>query len=331
MPRSLTPLTVQRLAYIRFLYQEGIEQSRHPSVLSARALTSFHDAVENFLGLVVEHLGVDVRKAPDFIQYWEVIKPSYELPSKAAMKRLNDWRVALKHNGSFPSEHQIEQARMVVADFFTSVTPQVFGVDFASIDMVDLVTQEETACLLREAQSHADVGDHVAAMAGLSLAFEALRHHYSGGYISFSWEQAPFSFGPTLSHFDEPRAPDGDRSVSRLHKLSVIATEVREAMQVLSLGIDFPSFLRFKAMTPTVHATYGGEKSYAVTNWLAAATADDYEWAKLFVVEAALRSARGDQARKLLEEQAKADSRYQQYPQREWTGAAGEDSAASAG
>jgi hypothetical protein len=322
--QSLTPLTVQRLAYIRFLYQEGIEQSRQPSILSARALTSFHDAVENFLGLVVEQLGVDVRKAPDFIQYWEVIKPKYELPSKAAMKRLNDWRVALKHNGTFPSEHQIEQARTLVADFFATVTPKVFGVDFDSVEMVDLITQAETARLVREAQTHADAGDYVAAMAGLSLAFEELRKHYAGEHIEFEWAQKPFSFGPSLSTFDEPRTPDGDRAVRRLYKLSVIATEVREAMQVLSLGIDFPSYARFKAITPQVHGHYGGSYSYVVTNWLASLTADDYEWAKLFVVESALRAARADEVRALLEAKAQADPHWQQYPQREWTGPATE-------
>ncbi|KOV35654.1 hypothetical protein AB0420_35960 [Streptomyces caelestis] len=322
MPQSLTPLTAQRLAYIRFIYQEGIEQSRQPSVLSARALTSFHDAVENFLGLVVEQLEVDVRKAPDFLGYWEVIKPKLELPSKAAMKRLNDWRVALKHNGSFPSEHQIEQSRTVVADFFTTVTPKVFGVDFDSVEMVDLITQDETARLVREAQTHADVGDYVAAMAGLSLAFNALRKHYAGEYTEFSWAQKPFSFGPSLSHTDEPRADNGDHHVRRLHKLSVIATEVREAMQVLSLGLDFPSYTRFKTITPQVHGYYSGPDRYVVTNWLASLTADDYEWAKLFVVESALRAARADEVRALLEAQAEADPHWQQYPEREWTGPA---------
>ncbi len=58
MQPSLDPLTVQRLAYVRYLYREGIEQSRQPAPLRSRAITSFHDAVENFIGLVAQHLKV---------------------------------------------------------------------------------------------------------------------------------------------------------------------------------------------------------------------------------------------------------------------------------
>jgi hypothetical protein len=62
------------------------------------------------------------------------------------------------------------------------------------------VTQSETAQLLREAQTHADTGDYIAAMAGLSLAFEALLDHYSGSRSFDGWWQSPFSFGPELGH-----------------------------------------------------------------------------------------------------------------------------------
>ncbi|MFD4343424.1 hypothetical protein ACFWQ6_00830 [Streptomyces coelicoflavus] len=323
MPQSLTPFTVQRLAYIRFIYQEGIEQSRQPSILSARALTSFHDATENFLGLVVEHLGIDVKKAPEFLGYWEVIRPKYELPNKAVMKRLNDWRVALKHNGTFPSEHQIEQARAAVSGFFTTVAVDVFGVDFESIDMVDLVTHPETARLVREARTHADRGDHVAGLAGLSLAFEALRRHFAGGHVWETWDQTPFSFGPSLSPGDEPRFRYGDQATARLRKTSVIATRVREAMQVLSLGIDFPSYARFKVIVPEVVNHGDGTDRYAVTPWQEDRTADDYAWAEHFVIESALRAGRAEGVQELAQERMKSfEQQPWPVPERTWTGPA---------
>ncbi|MGW2522370.1 carboxyl transferase domain-containing protein, partial [Streptomyces sp. NPDC001617] len=120
--------------------------------------TSFHDAVENYLGIVTQHLRIDVNKAPEFIAYWALLKPEFKLPKKDSMKRLNDARVALKHKGAFPSEHQVEQARQTVDDFFTTVTPKVFGVDFDSIDTVDLLTQPEVVRLVREASNPAHLG-----------------------------------------------------------------------------------------------------------------------------------------------------------------------------
>lgn len=325
---ALTPLTVQRLAYVRYLYQEGVEQSRQPSVLAARALTSFHDAVENFLGLVAEQLGVDLRARTEFLHYWEAIKPEMELPSKASMKRLNDARVALKHHGTFPSIQGIEQAREAVADFLTTVTPKVFNVYFDAIDMVDLVTQPETARILREAQSHAEIGDYVNAMAGLDLAFKALLDHYSRAR-PFEEGMSPFSFGPNLRSGDKPRVQGGPASHTndRLRKLSDIATAVQEAMRAMSLGIDYPRLARFKILAPRVHLYGDGRMRYIVTERMESLSADEYSWARDFVVESALSAAGADGIQDLWEAQRDASwKRSTTYSERVWTGSAGSGS-----
>ncbi|MET9959637.1 hypothetical protein ABZ128_11315 [Streptomyces sp. NPDC006326] len=213
MALPLDPSIVSRLAYVRYLYREGAEQSRQPPPLRSRAITSFHDAVENFMGLAAQHLGVELSKNTEFLGYWEAIKPVHELPKKEQMKRLNDVRVALKHNGTFPSSHQIEQAREAVGDFFATATPRIFGIKLDSVHMVDLLSQPEVKQLLHDAQTHADIGDYVQAMAGLSLAFEALLTHYRRGEGSIRW--SPFDFGEKLSPLDEPRVRSTDFS-SRL-------------------------------------------------------------------------------------------------------------------
>ncbi|MDX2749632.1 hypothetical protein PV413_03300 [Streptomyces scabiei] len=326
MTPPLTPLAVQRLAYIRYLYNEGIEQSQQPSVLSARALTSFHDAVENFLGLIVEQLEVDVRKAPDFIQYWEVIKEKFELPSKAVMKRLNDWRVALKHNGSFPSSHQIEQARQAVADFFTTVTPKVFGVDFESIDMVDLVSQSEVALLLREAQTHADIGDYMHAAAGLHLGMEALLDHYAREG-THGRVPSPFAFGERIAAYDKPKHGLGQSTEASLAKTMEIVQEMQTALRVVSLGIDLPKYLRFHARVPHVHGYMDGSQSYTVAESYKTITAEEYEWSRQFVIESALRAARADGIHAMMDADAEMNwqaslNRRRKVESRNWTGAA---------
>lgn len=52
---SLDQTTVTRLAFIKYLYQTGISQSRAPSPLSCASLLTMHDAVELFLQLSSEH------------------------------------------------------------------------------------------------------------------------------------------------------------------------------------------------------------------------------------------------------------------------------------
>ncbi|MGW1008388.1 hypothetical protein [Streptomyces sp. NPDC002520] len=318
MAPTLDPLTVQRLAYVRFLYREGIEQSRQPAPLRSRAITSFHDAVENYLGIVTQHLGIDVNKAPDFIAYWALIKPEFELPKKDSMKRLNDARVALKHNGTFPSEHHIEQARQTLDDFFTTVTPKVFGVDFDSIDMVDLLTQPETKQLLRDAQTHADVGDYVQAMAGLSLGFDALLNHYRRSQGSGRW--SPFNFGEKLSPLDEPRVRTTDIS-SRLLKLSNFTELAQEALGAIALGIDYASMARFRILTPEVHTFGDGSKRYTVGKALEDVTPDDYDWARHFVIESSLRASKADDLQTMKKRAVEANMKAPRpRAQRAWTG-----------
>lgn len=301
MQPSLSPLTVQRLAYVRFLYWQGIEQMRAPRPLSASALLSFHDAVENLLGLVAEHLDAEVQQGTTFLGYWAAIKPKRELPGKHNMKRLNDARVALKHGGTFPAQDGLEQYRETVLDFFTTVVPNVFDVDFQKIDMVDLVVVEETAQALRDAETHADAGDIVTAMAGLSYAFKALLRYCGGRGEGGKWRKSPFSFdSPTRAitrqvrvgkHGNEPWASPVLDLANNAEILSNALPPLREALQVISLGIDYAKYARFQVLTPEV-ATYGGAvERFYTTPWHRSRTAEDYESCRSFVIESALIAA----------------------------------------
>ncbi|RSN99947.1 hypothetical protein DMH26_17645 [Streptomyces sp. WAC 05379] len=321
MSASLTPLTVQRLAYVRYLYQEGIEQSRQPSPLRARSITSFHDAVENFIGLTAEHLRVELKPRMEFLQYWEVLKPSIEMPGKTEMKRLNDARIALKHHGTFPSAHQIEQARDALVAFFSTVTPKVFGVDFDSVDMIDLVTQAEVAQYLRDAQTHADIGDYSMACAGLTLAFRALLEHCVGDTHR---GHGPLAFGPNLYWFDRPKIGHGEEPQGgRLDKLSSIAAATQEALRAASLGIDYQSLARFQATVPRVDGYYDGTRRYIETESVRRLTADDYDWARHFVIESALRASRADDIANLRRTRTELNEHPQQpAEERSWAGPA---------
>jgi hypothetical protein len=328
MTKPLDPLTVQRLAYVRFLYQQGLEHTRRPAPLSSSALLSFHDAVENFLGLTAEHLGVEVKPAITFMEYWGAIKPARELPGKASMKRLNDARVSLKHHGNFPSVPTLERARDAVVEFFTSTAPDVFGVAFDEIDMVGLVPQEETARLLREVKTHADIGDYGHALGGLAVAFEALLYHYAGALHSWDWKETPFSFGPRLGS-DDYRADAFTRKGDfphALEKTMKVATETQKALRIMGLGISFPEYARFAALTPSVSRAANGQISFMIPTGELAPTAEAYEWASHFVIESALRAANADEVLRISEAHWHAvDSRSLNVEWRDWNGAAPAD------
>ncbi|MFE2469727.1 hypothetical protein [Streptomyces mirabilis] len=324
MAPPLSPLDIQRLAYIRFLYEEGAEYARRPHPLSCTAVLTLHDAVENFLGLAADHHGTNPDPKIQFMQYWSELKTKaqIDLPGKGAMTGLNAARVALKHHGTFASDQTIQGAVRDVLRFFTTATPIVFDVDFDSIDMVDLVTQPEVAQLLRDAQTHADVGDFSMAAAGLSLAFEALLSHYSGRNTRARWK--PFAFGRNLDWADRPRL-DGREAPrdGRLAKLGEIAEATQEAMRAISLGIDYPSLSRFRIITPSVHGYFMGRPRYVEERSHTLLTAEDYNWARHFVIESALRCSRADGLEELQRTQMevnRAGREDEGFVNREWTG-----------
>ena len=55
-PPALDPLTMGRLALIRLLYLQGLEQSRLPQPVVYSSVLTFHDTVELFLGLTADRL-----------------------------------------------------------------------------------------------------------------------------------------------------------------------------------------------------------------------------------------------------------------------------------
>ncbi|MFI6951554.1 hypothetical protein [Streptomyces sp. NPDC050422] len=323
MAKPLNALTVQRLAYVRYLYQEGIEQSRRPAPLSSSALLSFHDAVENFLGLAAEHLQIEVKPGITFVEYWGILKPAMELPGKTHMKRLNDARISLKHHGNFPSAPTIERAREAVIEFFASATPQIFSVGFDQIGMIDLVIQGETARLLREAHTHAGAGDYVQAAAGLYLAFEELLTLYAENSEAGGWRQVPFAFGPTLAYHDRVRNVDiGFGTIEGgINKLMDMAQESPKALRMISLGIDYSNYARFAAMVPRVDRYMAGLPRYVVPATLAGLSEAGYSWARGFVIESALRAANADGIRDLLDNQKKDWNPSTPWPERSWEGA----------
>ncbi|MFJ2199293.1 hypothetical protein [Streptomyces violaceusniger] len=297
MTGPLSQPTIQRLAFVRFLHEQGIAQSAQPEPLSASAVLSFHDAVEHFLLLSADHFGVNLPSNMKFLEYWEKLKPKLptgqELPSKQALNRLNKLRVDLKHHGNIPSSQAIAQAKADVTTFFTDATLMIFEVDFRTVDMTHLVTRPETVRLLHEAQTHADLADTVSALAGLVLTFEELLEYYTAR-IHASWGRSPFAFGNRVPSFRPTREERNTPTSRHIKALTETSSKLQQAMRVIALGIDYTRYAQFNAMTPAVNHYADGKVTFSVTEWHESLADDDYQFARIFVIESALQAARVD-------------------------------------
>jgi hypothetical protein len=152
------------------------------------------------------YLGVAVNPGINFTEYWGKLEPTVDLFGKTAMNRLNNACVGLKHHGGLPlsaDRRAVPGGSAELLHHGGAEGLQRRGSD--TVDMADLVSQPEVSKLLREAQTHADIGDYMQAMAGRSLAFTALLDQYSGGLGAYDWDQTPFSFGPRFEGRDRAR------------------------------------------------------------------------------------------------------------------------------
>ena len=123
-------LTSKRLAVIKQLYRNGMEQSYLTEPMNGFCILSFHDSVEMFMKLCSEKKGKKVDRQTNFGDYFTIVP---ELELQAQMTNLNHKRVSLKHNGSLPSNLDIEISRANTTEFFEINIKKIFGKTFSDI------------------------------------------------------------------------------------------------------------------------------------------------------------------------------------------------------
>lgn len=250
----LDPNTMQRLAFIKHLYTTAVRQSQQSEPLAWASILTFHDSVELFLHLASEKLNVSKRDI-EFIKYWDSL--SFKLPDgfptqKESMKRLNKARGLLKHHGTMPSKLDIEAFRASVTSFFAENTPQVFGVDFEAISMVELVHCDETRESLKQAKNLQKQGNLEEAFDKTAIAFAQLIDDYENRNRS-RFGVSPYLFGESFNFMDLPHTDRGfhDRVTRSIEDL-------RNALKIVSLGIDYRKYSKFRQLTPTVQKIMNG-------------------------------------------------------------------------
>ena len=291
---------IRRLAFIRYLFQTAMSQSRTPAPLKCASLLTMHDAAELWLQLASEKLGVGASQ-PGFMEYWDLLEPKLApagLTQKESMRRLNKARVALKHNGNFPSDLDIESFRATTASFFNENTPAVFGVNLEDISLIEFVNPEEARTLLQDAQAAVSGGEILGALDKVALAYaEMIRDYEERKRGRFA--TSPFYLGRDLTLHGSFRLglQRGRGMSSEEHRFAEFVDRVKEsieamqgAFKVLALGIDYRKYSRFKQLTPHVVRGLNGEWGLLAGRIEAGGEpdAEDVQFCVDFVVESAL-------------------------------------------
>jgi hypothetical protein len=287
-----------------------MEQSRLPEPLAATCILTLHDAVELFLILSGEHLGLTVPEHGEFTaRFFDKLHPDkagptgVDLSGRKGIKRLTVQRNTFKHDAQLPGGPAIERARVDCQLFFEENTPKVFGMSFDAIDMADLVPQDPVRERLKAAGAAWEQGDQVNGMGQLRIAFEELLERHLNHYespLAFGRQVDPDPFlggmvakALTLDQHGK-YAPVPARLAESVGKhiqnLTDTVAQMQKALRATSLGIDYHRLHRFEALTPRILHSVGGRREVFSAGPYNP-TGEHYEYCQQFVISAALRVA----------------------------------------
>jgi hypothetical protein len=254
-------IIINRLALIKYLYKIGIEQSNQSETIASFSILSLHDSIEMYLKLLAEHLNINSDKF-SFLDYWTNI-PSLTL--KESMRNLNARRVNIKHKGLLPSKADIEISRVNSTDFFEQNTLTQFGVDFKDISLFSLVKYINVRKHLEESQKALDENKIETCIETVAIAFNELMSSYEDSKLD-NFSTSPFYFGKDMSSLSSDRMGigrdrndyDGKKLAEFVDKVKDSLDGIQKAVKIISFGIDYKKFVKFKLLTPTMRRTTAG-------------------------------------------------------------------------
>ncbi|GAA0872636.1 hypothetical protein GCM10009117_17830 [Gangjinia marincola] len=277
-------LTLRRLLLIKNLYIIDVNQSSKNNGQEVFAILSFHDCIEMFLKFTAERNNINSSNL-NFMQYWEKIP---ELTLKETMKQLNATRVNLKHRGLIPATSEIERFRFYTTDFLIHNTTTQFGVDFEQISLREIIKYKSVKDYIIKSENSLSEGNYTSAIENIAYAFNELIKEYQDNKIS--WQSDPFFFGGESRMISrlEKKLDETNDIINTINVISKSVSYIQEALKILSLGIDYREFQKFKILTPTVSRTVGGKmiaEIYGKKKW----SKDNCQYCIDFVIDTALK------------------------------------------
>jgi hypothetical protein len=289
----LDEITMQRLSLIQYIYESAMEESRKPEPFGLISILKFHDSVELFLDLACDKFGIPAKKTQQFRDYWTELEKHLQnqsLSEKRSMERLNDARVSFKHHGNLPHVSSREKFRVNVTDFFEENTLLIFGIEISKISMTYLVQNSFVKTLLDEARELMEQGARGKAIDKIALAFADLMLDYRRSAIA-QGHRSLFSFGRSVRNLSSSDVNNNRQLEEFTQKVASSIEELRESMGILSLGLDYQQYARFKLLTPYT-VLYSGSEHYVVASPTEEGHAPSLEHCQFcfdFVVSSAIR------------------------------------------
>lgn len=171
------------------------------------------------------------------------------------MNALNNRRVALKHKGIIPAKGEIEASRVNTTDFFTDNTKPIFGFEFSEVSLYELIQFPQAKKLLIEADQFLQKQDFDNCIDNVTQSFYELLREYKETKDFYGGERTHFDFAEDTTFnnrfIDRELNPEvADRLTGTFDKINQNFQRIEQPLAMVSLGIDYRKYTKFKILTP---------------------------------------------------------------------------------
>lgn len=257
MSVQLDLITHKNLILIKQIYLRAIVQSasQHSDVDRILSLISFDLANETLLKNAITAVNGRTKvgsKLNDLIdkadEVFSKASPAIPpVPDAQKIRRVRDIRNAAMHEARYPTPADISDCRTYTRDFLQQMVTNVWGQDFDSIRLTDLIKDPEVKGHLTQAEIELEAGNHtkaaIQAIAGFSWAF---------GRVQSS------IVGKMPTHVDAVLIDDGGKT-KKSREIYEALKKTRMVVAMSVIGLDYQSYLHYKRLTQYIGVVhYGG-------------------------------------------------------------------------
>lgn len=256
-------LIIKRLSLIKYLFTQGKLQVDKGGVLAGISILALHDSIEMFLMLAYEH--IDARSSNKQLTLLNYFSEMPNLVGKESIKSLNDCRNSIKHHGQFPASDDIQKHLITAENFLIENSQIQFDIDFSTVSIIDLVSYEEVKEHLVKAYEYFQKELYYKGAIECRIAFYSLLEEYESNKVK--QYKSILNIGKRVhtrsyeKFLKDVTLKQNTKYKEWFNDIESNIQDIKNAVNVIALGIDYRQYCLFMAITPEV-IRWAGEKEY---------------------------------------------------------------------
>lgn len=293
-------IIIQRLSLIKHLYLTGVEQSEQPETIAYSSIMLFHDSIDMFMQLVSEKKGIKIKDR-EKIYLMDFFTKIPELKLEPSIKKINDRRNSLKHNGQIPAKIEINECKIIAKLFFEENTSIIFGIDFNEVSLFNLIPYTSVREYLEKAKEFKTKKEYKNSLEEIAKAFYELETlsksilkniHTHNKYGQKDWNFITPTMKKDWSFFIQNSFSDSNDLIPMDISLAVLNhsyksnfLQIQSWLNALSIGVDFRKYTFFRKIVPEVVGKVDDKLFVSPISEIANLSEEKIDFAMKFVVD----------------------------------------------